>query len=114
MLIHLSCLLQGLLNREQQLLVLKIASHCQGEAHLALIAWSLGFINIQELDASLYNASELSGIYSSHPAKMPATQYCPCCFDQLLLHIRQSGFYWFCCHCREEMPGLNPSYRTTD
>jgi hypothetical protein len=105
MLNSLTLSLQSLLNRKQQLLVLKIASRQQGEAHLALIAWSLGFINLQEFDALFHTAFELPRFYSPRSAQMTARR-CPCCFDHLLRHIRQSGIYWFCCHCHEEMPGL--------
>jgi ribosomal protein L37AE/L43A len=31
---------------------------------------------------------------------------CPCCSSKLLRHIRQDRVYWFCSHCREEMPNL--------
>ncbi|OLP16712.1 hypothetical protein BST81_19955 [Leptolyngbya sp. 'hensonii'] len=31
---------------------------------------------------------------------------CPCCSQVLLRHIRQNGPYWFCTHCRQEMPDL--------
>ncbi|HLO88530.1 MAG TPA: hypothetical protein VK203_26470 [Nostocaceae cyanobacterium] len=30
--------------------------------------------------------------------------YCPCCSDLLLLHIRASGTYGFCRTCWQEMP----------
>ncbi|HLP87508.1 MAG TPA: hypothetical protein VK184_02740 [Nostocaceae cyanobacterium] len=30
--------------------------------------------------------------------------YCPCCSDILLSHIRSSGAYWFCRTCWQEMP----------
>jgi hypothetical protein len=59
MLNSLTLSLQNLLNHKQRLLVLKIASRQQGEAHLALIAWSLGFINLQEFDALLSTTFEL-------------------------------------------------------
>jgi hypothetical protein len=31
---------------------------------------------------------------------------CPCCSGQLLRHTRRQGLYWFCMHCRQEMPFL--------
>uniref|UniRef100_A0A7C3PFT0 Uncharacterized protein n=1 Tax=Oscillatoriales cyanobacterium SpSt-418 TaxID=2282169 RepID=A0A7C3PFT0_9CYAN len=31
---------------------------------------------------------------------------CPCCKGNLLRHIRNSGVYWFCPTCRQEMPNL--------
>ncbi|HEY9599550.1 MAG TPA: hypothetical protein V6D33_17950 [Cyanophyceae cyanobacterium] len=31
---------------------------------------------------------------------------CLCCSEQLLRHIRQGQIYWFCRHCRQEMPSL--------
>lgn len=105
MLNSLTLSLQNLLNHQQHLLVLKIASRQQGEDHLALIAWSLGFINLRELDALLPTAFELPRLYSSRTAQVTA-RHCPGCFEYLLHHIRQSGIYWFCRHCREEIPGL--------
>lgn len=32
---------------------------------------------------------------------------CPCCSHRLLRHIRNHEIYWFCPHCRQDMP--NPS-----
>lgn len=29
---------------------------------------------------------------------------CACCTDRLLRHVRGTGVYWFCPHCRQEMP----------
>ncbi|WP_089127535.1 hypothetical protein [Tolypothrix sp. NIES-4075] len=34
---------------------------------------------------------------------------CPCCSHQLLRHIRCSNVYWFCSHCRQEMPNFEYS-----
>ncbi len=31
---------------------------------------------------------------------------CPCCSNKLLRHIRCSNVYWFCSHCRQEMPNF--------
>ena len=31
---------------------------------------------------------------------------CPCCSEQLLRHARHGQVYWFCLHCRQEMPNL--------
>ena len=31
---------------------------------------------------------------------------CPCCSSVLLRHWRHNKVYWFCCHCRQEMPNL--------
>ena len=31
---------------------------------------------------------------------------CPCCSASLLRHIRHSSIYWYCPHCRQEMPNL--------
>lgn len=31
---------------------------------------------------------------------------CVCCSNQLLRHIRYGRVYWFCSHCRQEMPEL--------
>ncbi|TVQ18022.1 MAG: hypothetical protein EA367_15915 [Leptolyngbya sp. DLM2.Bin15] len=31
---------------------------------------------------------------------------CPCCSEPLLRHARRGGVYWFCPHCRQEMPNL--------
>ncbi len=33
--------------------------------------------------------------------------YCPCCSDLLLEHIRGRETYWFCRHCWQEMPVYN-------
>ncbi|MGF1538600.1 MAG: hypothetical protein ACFB4J_19230 [Elainellaceae cyanobacterium] len=35
---------------------------------------------------------------------------CPCCARLLLRHIRQTGIYWFCGDCRQEMPNLTSSH----
>lgn len=32
--------------------------------------------------------------------------HCPCCSSTLLRHIRHSQIYWYCPHCKEEMPNL--------
>ncbi len=32
--------------------------------------------------------------------------YCPCCTDQLLRHVRSQGVYWFCPSCWQEMPNF--------
>jgi ribosomal protein L37AE/L43A len=32
---------------------------------------------------------------------------CPCCSEILLRHARQGNIYWFCSHCRQEMPALS-------
>lgn len=32
---------------------------------------------------------------------------CPCCSEQLLRHARHGQVYWFCLHCRQEMPNLS-------
>jgi ribosomal protein L37AE/L43A len=32
---------------------------------------------------------------------------CPCCSEVLLRHVRQGGVYWFCSHCRQEMPNFS-------
>ncbi|PSB17886.1 hypothetical protein C7B61_07670 [filamentous cyanobacterium CCP1] len=31
---------------------------------------------------------------------------CPCCSEPLLRHARNGKVYWFCLHCRQEMPNL--------
>ena len=31
---------------------------------------------------------------------------CPCCSESLLLHVRHNTIYWYCSHCRQEMPNL--------
>lgn len=31
---------------------------------------------------------------------------CPCCSSTLLRHVRHSQIYWYCPHCKEEMPNL--------
>ena len=35
---------------------------------------------------------------------------CPCCSDTLLRHINSKGIYWYCCHCRQEMPSLSDRF----
>ena len=30
--------------------------------------------------------------------------YCLCCSNTLLRHIREGSIYWFCPSCRQEMP----------
>ena len=32
---------------------------------------------------------------------------CPCCSEPLLKHARHGHIYWFCSHCRQEMPNLS-------
>ncbi|MEB3336136.1 MAG: hypothetical protein VKJ46_01650 [Leptolyngbyaceae bacterium] len=32
--------------------------------------------------------------------------FCPCCSEQLLRHVRHNSVYWFCTHCWQEMPAL--------
>lgn len=29
---------------------------------------------------------------------------CPCCSNSLLRHVRHNSLYWYCSHCRQEMP----------
>ena len=29
---------------------------------------------------------------------------CPCCSESMLLHLSSRRSYWFCRHCRVEMP----------
>lgn len=31
---------------------------------------------------------------------------CPCCSSSLLRHWKNDGIYWFCSHCRQEMPNF--------
>lgn len=31
---------------------------------------------------------------------------CPCCSTSLLRHVRHNSIYWYCSHCRQEMPNL--------
>jgi hypothetical protein len=31
---------------------------------------------------------------------------CPCCSAPLLRHVRHNSIYWYCSHCRQEMPNL--------
>ncbi|NHC37907.1 hypothetical protein [Scytonema millei] len=33
-------------------------------------------------------------------------QTCPCCDNAVLRHIRHGKVYWFCTHCRQEIPIL--------
>jgi hypothetical protein len=36
---------------------------------------------------------------------------CPCCSNQMLRHIRTNQTYWFCRHCWQSMPALEPRQR---
>ncbi|MEA5620855.1 hypothetical protein VB711_23875 [Cronbergia sp. UHCC 0137] len=36
--------------------------------------------------------------------------YCPCCSNVLLKHIRGSTTYWFCRTCWQEMPIFTGNY----
>jgi len=38
---------------------------------------------------------------------------CPCCSEVLLRHARQGNIYWFCSHCRQEMPDPSLEKRNT-
>ncbi|MBD1940677.1 hypothetical protein [Microcoleus sp. FACHB-68] len=35
---------------------------------------------------------------------MTMTRICPCCSNTLVRQMRSAELYWFCSHCREEMP----------
>ncbi len=35
-----------------------------------------------------------------------AMNNCPCCSTKMLRHIRQAQIYWYCSHCKQEMPNL--------
>ncbi|MFB2975035.1 hypothetical protein [Microseira sp. BLCC-F43] len=32
---------------------------------------------------------------------------CPCCSYPMLRHARPQQIYWYCNHCRQEMPNLS-------
>ena len=38
---------------------------------------------------------------------MSVNSSCPCCSSSMLLHLKSRRSYWFCNHCRLEMPNLN-------
>ena len=38
---------------------------------------------------------------------MSVNSSCPCCSSSMLLHLNSRRSYWFCHHCRLEMPNLN-------
>ncbi|MGL5074401.1 MAG: hypothetical protein ACRDBG_00980 [Waterburya sp.] len=38
---------------------------------------------------------------------------CPCCSTSMLLHLSNRRSYWFCSHCRLEMPNLNTNKQAT-
>ena len=38
---------------------------------------------------------------------MSVNSSCPCCSSSMLLHLNSRRSYWFCHHCRSEMPDLN-------
>ncbi len=37
---------------------------------------------------------------------------CPCCSSILLRHIRHSQIYWYCPHCKQEMPNFGNWIKT--
>ena len=37
---------------------------------------------------------------------MSVNSSCPCCSSSMLLHLNSRRSYWFCHHCRLEMPNL--------
>ncbi|WP_071809983.1 hypothetical protein [Lyngbya aestuarii] len=37
---------------------------------------------------------------------------CPCCSSTLLRHIRHSQIYWYCPHCKQEMPNFGNWIKT--
>ncbi|MEB3282587.1 MAG: hypothetical protein VKK42_27080 [Lyngbya sp.] len=37
---------------------------------------------------------------------------CPCCSSTLLRHIRHSQIYWYCPHCKQEMPNFGDWIKT--
>ena len=37
---------------------------------------------------------------------MSVNSSCPCCSSSMLLHLNSRRSYWFCNHCRLEMPNL--------
>ncbi len=39
--------------------------------------------------------------------------YCPCCSNVMLRHVRKSEIYWFCPHCYQEMPDLEGLVRSS-
>ncbi len=46
-------------------------------------------------------------IQPESPSLDTAMNTCPCCSEVLLRHARQSSIYWFCPHCRQEMPNFS-------
>ena len=38
---------------------------------------------------------------------MNVNSSCPCCSSSMLLHLNSRRSYWFCHHCRLEMPNLD-------
>ena len=42
---------------------------------------------------------------------MNVNSSCPCCSSSMLLHLNRRRSYWFCNHCRLEMPNLNYEFK---
>ncbi|WP_071592944.1 hypothetical protein [Pleurocapsa sp. PCC 7319] len=38
---------------------------------------------------------------------------CPCCSGSMLRHLGNQRSYWFCSHCRQEMPDLETKATAT-
>jgi ribosomal protein L37AE/L43A len=38
---------------------------------------------------------------------------CPCCSTTVLRHVRHGTIYWFCPHCWQEVPDLEPKMGIT-
>lgn len=44
---------------------------------------------------------------------MNTNNSCPCCSNSMLLHLSNRRSYWFCSHCRLEMPNLVNNYHSS-
>lgn len=38
---------------------------------------------------------------------LESTANCPVCSGSMLRHARQNRLYWYCSHCRQEMPWVS-------
>lgn len=45
---------------------------------------------------------------------MNTSSSCPCCSESMLLHLSSRRSYWFCSHCRLEMPDISSFKQTKE
>lgn len=61
----------------------------------------------RSLDSSSYGKINKFIIEKAGISKTVKANTCPCCDNKLLRHISANKIYWFCQHCRQEMPLIN-------